>query len=218
MGAARTRRSVGGILLTGGSSRRLGLDKASLEVGGETLARRLGSRLARAVTVAVEVGPGLSGLPALVESPRGAGPLAALVAGAGALREEGVAGPVLLLACDLPFVGVTLLRRLARWPGEPSVVPVVDGRAQLVVARWAPAALERAAGLVAIGERSLRALLEERRDLALVTPEALGVRDPQRTFADLDTPEDLARLGEVLRRRRDRPGAGVAGRPARRYH
>ena len=37
---------------------------------------------------------------------------------------------VLLLACDMPFVEVPLLRLFAEWPGTESVAAVADGRAQ----------------------------------------------------------------------------------------
>ena len=67
-----------GILLTGGRSRRMGVDKATLVLDGETLAVRAGRRLAAACAPTLEVGDGLSGLPSLREWPPGSGPLAAL--------------------------------------------------------------------------------------------------------------------------------------------
>ncbi len=74
----------------------------------------------------------------------------------------GGAGPVLLLACDLPFVTEALLGRLASWHGAGTVVPVDrDGFVQPVCARYSPAALDRARRLLADGERSLRSLLQD---------------------------------------------------------
>ncbi|MGH8979592.1 MAG: molybdenum cofactor guanylyltransferase, partial [Acidimicrobiales bacterium] len=57
-----------GILLTGGASTRMGRDKSSLEVGGISLARRSAEVLATSTDVAIEVGPGHSGLPSVTES------------------------------------------------------------------------------------------------------------------------------------------------------
>ena len=54
-----------GILLTGGASRRMGTDKATIVVGGETLARRTARLLSAVCDPAVEVGPGASDLPAV---------------------------------------------------------------------------------------------------------------------------------------------------------
>ena len=82
----------------------------------------------------VEVGPGYTGLQCVDEDPPGRGPLAALVVGAATVPG---AGPVLLLACDLPFVTEALLRRLASWDGDGTVVPVDrDGFVQPVCARY----------------------------------------------------------------------------------
>jgi molybdopterin-guanine dinucleotide biosynthesis protein A len=181
-------------VLTGGSSRRLGRDKATLELAGERLADRAARVLAAVATRVVEVGPGITGLPACVEDPPGAGPLAALVAGAAALGDPPPAG-VLLLACDLPGVDEAVLARIATWPGARTAVPVEGGRVQLVAARYGSDALDAAGELLRRGERSLRALVDRvRHD---VIPEAAwraaaGVKSSA-TFADVDTPADLAR-------------------------
>jgi molybdopterin-guanine dinucleotide biosynthesis protein A len=73
-------------------------------------------------------------------------------------------------------------------------VPVAGGEPQLVCARYGPDALDAARGLLAAGERSLRALLASVR-FELV-PEARWRKVAEAdAFADLDTPDDLARLG-----------------------
>jgi molybdopterin-guanine dinucleotide biosynthesis protein A len=181
-----------GLLLTGGASRRLGRDKATVAIGGRPCAQVVGERLAESTSPTLEVGPGRSGLPALVEPRPGEGPLSALAAGWRALADQGHEGPCLALACDLPNVPVALLRMLARWPGAGSVVPVSGGAAQTLCARYSSQALARAEALVATGARSVRALLDE---AELVGPEVWGLVAAPDAFFDLDTPEDLARLG-----------------------
>src|SRR5438105_8578446 len=148
-----------GLLLTGGASRRMGRDKALLEVDGQRLVDRAAALLAAVADPVVEVGPGWSGLPAIREEPPGSGPLAALGAGAAALRTAGHEGPVLVLAVDMPRVSVELLRLLARRAGPGTAVPRADGHPQPLCARYGPAALATVDGLLAAGERSLRALL-----------------------------------------------------------
>src|SRR3954468_1318664 len=103
------RPSVAGLLLPGGASRRMGRDKALLEVGGQRLVDRAATALAAVADPVLEVGPGWSVLPAVREDPPGSGPLAAVVAGAAALRAGGHDGPVIVLAVDMPFVTVELL-------------------------------------------------------------------------------------------------------------
>src|SRR5882724_6154900 len=72
--------TIAGVLLTGGRSRRIGTDKASLLLDGETLATRSARCLVQLCDPVLEVGDGLSGLSSLREHPPGLGPLAALAA------------------------------------------------------------------------------------------------------------------------------------------
>jgi molybdopterin-guanine dinucleotide biosynthesis protein A len=181
---------MAGVLLTGGASRRMGTDKAQLVVDGETLAAR-GARVLRAACdPVIEVGSGVSGLPAVEEDPRGAGPLVALLAGVGAL---GSPRAVVLLACDLPFVEPALLRLLVERPGWGTVVPVVDGRFQYACARYGPAAFDEAQVMLRAGESSLRAVAGA--DCEYLTESEWGAVVPARAFADVDTPADWERLG-----------------------
>jgi molybdopterin-guanine dinucleotide biosynthesis protein A len=187
-------RPVAGLLLTGGAGRRMGRDKAELMVDGQRLADRAARVLAEVAEPALEVGPGRTELESVREDPAGTGPLAALAAGSAALRDRGRTEPVLVLAVDMPAVGPPLLRFLAGFPGDGSVVPFVGGRAQPLCARYSPEAMEIAERLVAGGERSMRALLREARDVQWAGPRMWGGVAEERAFLDLDTPEDLERL------------------------
>lgn len=179
-----------GILLTGGASRRMRTDKATIVWQGERLAERAARVLTEVCDPVIEVGSGAGGLRCVREEPPGSGPLAALVAGSRALH---AAGPVLLLACDLPFVEPPVLRLIAGWPGTTTVIPRVDTQLQYVCARYSPDALDRAAVALANGERSLRAVAEI--DFEEVSEDRWrGVGSPN-AFADVDTPADLRRLG-----------------------
>jgi molybdenum cofactor guanylyltransferase len=186
-----------GILLTGGRSRRLGVDKATLVVHGETLAVRAGRRLAAVCDPAVEVGDGGSGLPSLRESPPGAGPLAALAAGGTALRDRGHRGDALLLAVDLPAVDEALLAWLRDLDGAPTVVPRVEGRLQLACARYGADALVAAGSLVAGGIRALHHLLDVV-EHDVVDEAEWGAVAGADAFLDIDTPDDARRLGLEL--------------------
>jgi molybdopterin-guanine dinucleotide biosynthesis protein A len=188
-----------GLLLTGGRSRRLGVDKAALAVDGVPLAVTMADRLAGVCDPVLEVGPGASGRSCVVEEPPFQGPLAALAAGARALTRLGIEAPVLLLAVDLPRVDLPLLTLLRDWPGAGAAVPDAGGRLQPVCARYGPDDLEAAASLVDGGMRALRDLLDVI-DVDVVPEAAWRAVAPDDAFADLDTPEDAARLGIDLRR------------------
>ncbi len=184
---------VYGIVLTGGASRRMGKDKATLDVGGVPLARRAAEALSAATSLALEVGPGTTGLPSVNEEPRGSGPLAAVVAGWTELvRRSGEKQPAVVLACDLPAVTPGLVAWLAGRPGDASVVPVVDGVPQPLCARWAVVDLERAGALLAGGERSLRQVFGPGTEF--VTEDEVDRAAGRGLTRDVDTPEDLARL------------------------
>ncbi|HEY8216500.1 MAG TPA: molybdenum cofactor guanylyltransferase [Acidimicrobiia bacterium] len=183
-----------GLLLTGGSSRRLGVDKATLLVDGERLVDRVARALTDVVAPVLEVGPGHSSFPAVREQPPGAGPLAALVAGADALLVDGAPTPVVVLAVDLPFVDARFVDWLAMHRAPESVVPVVDGMPQPLCARYSVDALGAARDLEQAGERSMRALLA-----AVAVHEAdedeWRAVATARTFHDVDTRDDLDALG-----------------------
>jgi len=180
-----------GLLLTGGSSRRMGRDKAELVIAGERLADRAARALAAVCDPVLEVGPGRSGLEAVDDEPR-SGPLVALVAGTAALRAREHKSAVVLLGVDLPFVSEPLLRLVADHPAADTVVPVAGGMRQSCCARYSPAALDTAAELAERGERALHALLAAVPVVEVGEDEWRAVA-PADALVDLDTPEDLVR-------------------------
>jgi molybdopterin-guanine dinucleotide biosynthesis protein A len=193
------RRYAAGVLLTGGTSARMGRDKATMKLPGEetTLAQRTGQLLASAVAPcpALEVGPGVSGLPTAsdlgVLDP-GTGPLTAVLAGAEALSRSGFKGPVVVVATDLPLLSAEVLAFLVGHPGTGSVVPVVAGRPQPLLARWARSDLEHAAELGRLGERSLRGVFGP--DTSFVSESEWAPLFSATVFSDIDTPSDLGLL------------------------
>jgi molybdopterin-guanine dinucleotide biosynthesis protein A len=186
----------------------MGHDKATLVIDGEPSARRLGALLAGVVDPALEVGPQCSGLDAIAEEQPGQGPLAALVAGWSALSHAGHEGPVVVLACDLPLVTSALVRWLAQYPGDRSIVPLVEGRLQPLCARWSALDLRRSAERAARGARSFRELLDEMDPVRVGPDDWAGVALAS-VLADADTQDDLARLGLTWRPGKPAGGPGI---------
>ena len=170
----------------------MGQDKAAIKIGGTSNAVRLARILARVTYPAFEIGSGRSGLHTAAESHPGQGPLAALAAGSTALRGVGHEGPAVVLACDLGLVTEKLVGFLARWAGDHSVVPVVDGHPQPLCARWSAASLASAEAHIAAGERSLRPLLAGR-----VLPETRPGQD--RRLAESGPDQHPAEAGQDRR-------------------
>lgn len=191
---ARSAAPVAGILLTGGRSRRMGFDKASIAIDGVPAAVRTARVLSAVAFPVVEVGPGRSGLASVREDPPGSGPLAAIAAGVRSLSEAGHDGAVLVVACDLPLLTEAALGMLAEWPGRSSVVPVVAGHPQPLCARWSGADLGSAAGLVDAGKRSMKALLS-RPGIVFLDESSWPRSIEVGVLSDADTPTALDRLG-----------------------
>ena len=190
-----TTEPVAGVLLTGGTSRRLGTDKALIpSPSGQPLAVHVAGLLAQVAGPCVEVGPGHSALASVWEDPPGGGPLAAVLAG---WRHLGEPATVLVVAVDQPHLSAGLLGFVAGHLHPGSVVPRDgSGRPQPLCARYVAADLARAAVALAAGDRSMRELVAG----ALPLPPAewrphAPAADP---FADLDTPEDLAAYRDGL--------------------
>jgi molybdopterin-guanine dinucleotide biosynthesis protein A len=182
----------------------MGVDKALIEIAGERLADRSARVLGAVCSPVLEVGPGHTPLQAVREDPPGQGPLVAMAAGGRALRRIGHQGPAIVLAVDMPLVTEGLLRFLATWPGETTVVPFVGGEPQPVCARYSGEALVLADEAVEDGERSIRAFLRAVADTQWAGPRMWGHLADERAFSDVDTPEDLRRLGLAAP-----PGEGV---------
>ena len=187
---------LGGILLTGGSSARMGRDKATMRIRGSSLAERSARLLSASVDIAVEVGAGVSGLPWILEEPRGQGPLGAIVAGHVELMRVGLdpGALCLVLACDLPLLDDWVLDKIATWPSDRSVLPVIGNFAQPLCARWTSQDLARARTAFDMGERSLTSLPD--RNLAILLGEEV-FEEHGIAFSDVDRPDDLVRLGLV---------------------
>ena len=186
---------TGGLLLTGGASRRFGSPKAALLVDGERLADRGARLLGEVCDVVVEVGPGYSSLAVAREEPAGTGPLAALVAGADALE----ASAYLVLAVDLPFMERALLEYLRDHPSPASVVPRVGGVAQPLCARYSTGAVQVARSLLDDGARAMNALLDAV-PVTWINEAECGRVASAEVLADVDTRADAVERGLELPR------------------
>src|SRR5437588_7203918 len=123
---------VGGIILCGGQSKRMGRPKAWLPFAGELMlprvARLLGEAVDPLVVVAApdqEVPPLPPDIEVIRDEERGRGPLQGLAAGLAAL--QGRAEAAYLSSCDVPFLRPAFVRRLIDLLGEAAIsVPRVD--------------------------------------------------------------------------------------------
>lgn len=182
------------IVLAGGESRRMGRDKASLELAGQTLLERVLTRLDGLfpeVLVSVRAPRPDLDRPQLCDAVPGGGPLAGLCA---ALARGGRPW-VFLVATDMPFLHVPLIEALAEQrAGVDAVVAVVDGVVQPLAAFYSAACRQPAEECLAgPGAHSLRAVLERVRVRRVDANQLRAADSRLESFVDLDTPADLER-------------------------
>lgn len=183
-----------GIVLAGGASRRMGRDKAALELDGETLAAGAARRLAAVCLQVALADRGrqlVPGLPSLPDGP-GRGPAAGLLGAAHAHPGR----PLLVLACDLPHVPVPLLEELLRRDGSDRsdwVLPRWQRGSEPLCALWRPRSLAVLEDRVTRGLYALWSLAEEDQ-LAVRWIEGdllAGFGSPEEMFLNVNTPEEL---------------------------
>jgi molybdenum cofactor guanylyltransferase len=203
--------SVLGAVLAGGRGSRLGGDKAAIELGGRPLisyplaAIKKAGLEAVVVTKPGEAPPSSRGsfrtdsvrkepwgsVAVLEEPPAPRHPLCGIVTALGEGR------PVVVVACDLPFVAPGLIELLAEAP-EPLVVPSLDGRAQPLLARYEPSLLPQLEAALARQEPLARTV-------GALEPRLLGAADlarfddPRRLLFNVNDRDDLRRAEALLR-------------------
>ncbi len=117
-------------------------------------------------------------------------PLCGIVA---ALRQAG-GRPLVVLACDMPFVVPGLLAWMGRIP-EPLAVPVLEGQVQPLLARYDAALLPALEEALSAAE-PLRRTLESLRPRLLTGAELGRFGDPRLLCSNVNTPSDLEQLSQ----------------------
>ncbi len=188
---------VGGIVLCGGESRRMGRPKAWLPFGDELMLQRVVRILAEVVTPIVVVAapdqelPPLAGDVSIVrDERRGRGPLEGLAAGLRGVQSRG-ADAAYLSSTDVPFLQPRFVCRIIELLGDAMIaVPQVEARHHPLAAVYRTAILPDIDRLLA--ENSLRPFfLFERVSTRVIEPSELADADPDfQSLRNLNSPED----------------------------
>ena len=185
------------VILTGGSSRRMGRDKALLPFGrqGGTLLQYLIGRYGAMGAVAVSVDrPGrfpFTGAIELADEFPGQGPMNGVISGFRATDADSL----LLTAVDLPYGEPALAERLLELSGDADACLVRRGPKGIepLFAVYKRACLPVAEDCLRRGRRSIMALLDLMK-VRYVAPEELPEFDLERIFTNVNTPEEYERL------------------------
>ncbi len=177
-----------GVVLAGGASRRMGRSKDAIELSDGRTMLHAALALMRAITddVLIAGAPSIeiaSDVPIVADDTPGAGPLAAV---ASVLR-SGAAARYLVIPCDMPRLTGPRLRTLADIEARLAAYRTRERLHPLPLLVHA-SMLARIDALLADGVRSLHRLLDD--------PAARIVEvDDDSGFANVNTPDDLSRLG-----------------------
>lgn len=194
------------IVLAGGRSSRMGIDKAQLDFGGVTILRRIVHELHRRFDdVIVVAGPerirgiDLVDVKIIHDEVEFAGPLDALRRGLDAAQHE----IVFACSCDLPLlkseVAVALCEMVET---HAAAIPIVDGHDQMLCAAYRKSVAAQLGTLAASGETRMRSLLDVL-DVRRVGEAELREFDPGlHSFINVNTPEEYARALSILETRR----------------
>jgi len=194
------------VILAGGQSSRLGQDKAFLVLDGQPLVARTAHRLAALSDdlIVVTNDParyGPLGLPArlLPDERPGEGSLMGIYSGLRAARYS----HAVVVACDMPFLNLALLRMMLPLTNEYDVViPRLDGLLEPLHAIYGQACLPAIARLLERGQRQIIAFFHEVR-VRYVEEDEVDRFDPHHlSFLNVNTPEDWERVQELSKKKR----------------
>jgi len=197
-----------GIVLTGGQSRRMGRDKAFLRHGTASFAEIAADLLlphCDAVCLVGGTGPGFDGLeiPHVKDTHAGLGPLGGILTAFECMPGE----RFFVLPCDLPLLRPAMIRRVASCDlgeGDVAVAATVN-RVQPLVGIYSRKVEPRLRKFLQSGGRSVTAFLRECTVAHVIFENSEDVV-VESCFGNINTPEDLGRLGAPFRQRGSDPG------------
>ncbi len=189
-----------GLVLAGGESRRMGQDKAALQLHGRSQvdwAFDLLSRHCERVFVSVRPGqladPTRASHPAIVDRHEGVGP----IAGIAAAQAEHPQAAWLVVACDLPFISdATIEALIAARSAQPVTAfrSTHDGLPEPLCAIYEPQSRADIEAAIAGGKHCPRKFILQSGVPLLEQPDAAALDN-------VNTPDDLARAQGLLRAR-----------------
>ncbi len=197
-----TAAEVSAVILAGGRSRRLGVDKALLKLDGERLLKRIASVLSSLsddtlVVVDDRDKLGHLGLRTVADVQRGLGPLGGIYSGLRAMRHE----RGLFVACDMPLLNLSLLRYMVSLSGDFDVViPRIGDNVEPLHAIYSKACAAPIAELLERGDLRIVHFFPQVR-VHYVDRAEIDAFDPQHwSFFNINTADDLKRARQLIDR------------------
>jgi molybdopterin-guanine dinucleotide biosynthesis protein A len=201
-GKSEVRRPISCIVLAGGEGKRLGTDKAFLRIGGRVLIEGILEKMARIgdeVIIVTNSPHRYRHLEARLVGDvyPGKGVLGGIYSGLRAARSD----HSLVVACDMPFLDLRLLRYMILLsPGQDVVIPRVGGLTEPLHAIYSKRGLQPIERVLAGGGRKIISFFPEVR-VRYVGEQEIKLFDPQYlSFFNVNTAADLEKARSLAGR------------------
>lgn len=197
-----------GVVLAGGQSRRLGRDKRLEPVGGQPLIRRVIGRVEPVVDeIVVVVADPATGESLPLEGRHrraqdrypGKGSLGGIFSGVSAARQQWS----VVVACDMPFLNLDLLRHmLSLREGVDAVVPVLDGRPEPTHALYSKECLPHIEERLKADDLKISRFYDQVRVEYVSEGDILKLDPDLLSFFNVNSPTDLEQALELVQQGR----------------
>ncbi len=207
----RTR--VSGAILAGGKSKRMGVEKAFIELGGSTIIERVIDTIGQIVSEIIIVTNApedfvhvkaryIRDLPIGIvkDIHRGIGALGGLHSGLYHAAED----QVFICACDMPFINPELVRFIVKvLDKSDAAVPVVQGFFEPLLAAYSKRCIDSIERDIEKGERQILSFYDSVK-LRKINEWELRVFDRDlHSFININSPKDLIEAEKILMTKRD---------------
>lgn len=192
-----------GFVLAGGTSRRMGRDKAQIPWGKGTLLSHAIEKIQVVVSRVIVVGAVAAEklpVPILADNVKGAGPLAGIQA---ALTNSSTEWN-LIVAVDLPLLTVPLLTWISDFrdgAAQPAIIPRVKSRLQPLCAVYHRDLLPEVDAALSIQQSSIHRLLERLSTRIIEEDELIANGFASEMFLNVNTPDELDRARAIAKMR-----------------
>jgi len=200
---SQIRHPISCIVLSGGEGKRLGTDKAFLRIGSRVLIEGIVKKMARIgdeVIIVTNSPQKYSHLEARLVGDvyPGKGALGGIYSGLRTARSD----HSLVVACDMPFLDLRLLRYMILLsPGQDVVIPRVGGLTEPLHAIYSKQCLQPIERVLAGGGRRIIDFFPEVR-VRYIEEQEIRLFDPQcLSFFNINAPADLEKARSLVRRK-----------------
>jgi molybdenum cofactor guanylyltransferase len=203
MGNMNAKQRIGGIVLCGGRSSRMGQPKAWLPFGEQTMLQRVVDVLREVVDPVVVVAAPDQDVPLVPDgvtivrdAEEGLGPLAGLAAGLEALAD--VADAAYASSCDVPLLSEAFVRAVIERLGDAEIaIPREDEWHHPLAAVYRTSLSERCRDLIAGGQRRPLHLVQASRSREFDIEDLRSVDPELRSLRNANTPQEYELLLEL---------------------